>query len=107
MSNKDYQKFINLIENRHKNWNVKRTGLPVCQNQEYEKNISLFKLSATCVYVLFRYGWIWKPFTYLDAKERQKLIRPRCRAELSEFAEKLEEQKVTERPKFGGLTFKV
>ncbi|XP_037048448.1 uncharacterized protein LOC119082889 [Bradysia coprophila] len=87
MTSKDYQKFIKLIESEHKNRNMNRTGLPLCQNQEY--------------------GWICKPFINLDAKERERLIKPRCRGELSEFAEKLEEQKITARPKFGGLTFKV
>lgn len=44
-----------------------------------------------------------KPYANLDVR----LIKPRCRAELSEFAEKLEEQKITDRPKFAGVIFKL
>lgn len=63
------------------------------------------------VYVVYRctyrYGWIWKPFTKLDLRDRKRFIKPRCKAELSEFAEKLEEQTITARPKFGGIIFKL
>lgn len=105
MTSKDYQKFIELIEKSCMNTNHRNTQ-PLRQNQEYGKtefiSFSFFKWNAN-----FRYGWIWKPFTNLDAKDRNRLLKPRCRAELSEFAEKLEEQKITARPKFSGVIFKL
>lgn len=55
----------------------------------------------------YRYGWLTQPMINYDKYDYGRLFRPIVKGELSDYAEKLSMQKITERPPSNGGVFKL
>jgi hypothetical protein len=55
----------------------------------------------------FRYGWIKEPFMKYDERDTELLNHPRNSSDITRVGEKIAAEKVTQRPKWAGLPFKL
>lgn len=53
------------------------------------------------------YGWLIEPFMKYDARDRKIFHHPKPRHEITQVGEKIFAEKVTERPKYNGVPFKL
>lgn len=53
------------------------------------------------------YGWLIEPFIKYDDKDKKLFRHPKPRYEITQVGEKIFAEKVTERPKYMGVPFKL
>jgi FAM183A and FAM183B related len=54
-----------------------------------------------------KYGWIEGPFLKYDARDMELLHHPRANGDITRVGEKIAAEKVTMRPKYSGIPFKL
>lgn len=61
------------------------------------------------IYIIMQnsYGWLIEPFMKYDARDRKIFHHPKPRHEITQVGEKIFAEKVTERPKYNGVPFKL
>lgn len=106
---------INRVPITSKFWSKydSKVEVPDVKHQNYlqqiEKSITETPKDKYCEPIVesHNYGWISGPFIKYDARDMELLHHPRNSGDITRVGEKIAAEKVTQRPKYSGIPFKL